>query len=165
MNANTNTASETQIQSKILSNPWEKVGSISGDVTLTNLRPEPSARAQILKREIPFSYLSEDDSAKVVAPVISANSTVEHEVIFTKKYEPTIELFGDHFILSQDPEGVFLYHPIWTLSGSGDSLEAAMVDLKETIQFLRHDLDNTPTWKLDANAFAFREYLHEKLTV
>ncbi len=165
MTQEVNASTQYEVASQALRGSWINAISRNVNVNLDSMKSESSIPASLAQRELSVGFLDDEESLRLVAAVISPEGKMNSEVIFAQKYEHQLELFGDLFVVYRDQEGFSLYHPTWTLGGSGATLQLAIDDLKETIRFLREDLDSTPTDKLDATAFAFREYLHESLNI
>ena len=102
---------------------------------------------------------SQVTSRAFLTTVVNPSGKLEAATIAVKKYQYPIQLFGEQFVLDQCEEGCFIYHPNWSLMGTGPSLAEAQADLIETIREVRNQLVHTAVTELDAGAFQFRDFL------
>lgn len=143
---------------KVLNYP-EGESVVSANLNLSNIEVKSERKSKPTILFIPEST----DKLTIEKSFIGINSTgtlesVKETLIF--RYERQVELFGESFIVSEDEDGsISVFSRTWPLSGTGNGLNQAILDLQETITDLKLHYANTPIHQLDGRAILFRDFI------
>ncbi len=120
-----------------------------------------------VKKSEPVSYnfVNDESGSKIFISTVDHAGQIKESVIKTCEYESEVELFGSKFLLSKDDGFFILSHNQFTLSGEGNSIAESVKDLVKNIKFLKDDMANTPSEKLDASGFEFKKFLLETILI
>lgn len=119
--------------------------------------PESKSKPTIVITPEGTDNLTIEKSYLVISPTGALAKVTKQQAV---RFERQIELFGEMYSISESQDGIIsIFSRTWPLSGSGEGIDEALSDLRETIHDLKDHYAHTPIDQLDGRAILFRDFV------